>query len=70
MNPDKRFIQIITQEKSKNEDYRSFLICTASNGSKWELRGYGKTAISSVTDVWRKFQDSEETWCFCGYTID
>ena len=70
MSGEKHFIQIVTQEKSMGEDYRSFLTCRASDGTRWELRGYGKTVVEATADAWANFKCSEDEWDLHGYPID
>lgn len=70
VNGEKHFIQAVTQEKSRGEDYRSFLTCRASDGTRWELRGYGKTVVEATADAWANFKCSEDEWDLHGYPID
>ena len=70
VNGEKHFTQVITQEKSRDEDYRSFLTCRASDGTRWELRGYGKTVVEATADAWANFKCSEDEWDLHGYPID
>lgn len=37
---------------------RSFLTCRASDGTRWELRGYGKTVVEATADAWANFKCS------------
>ena len=70
MSGEKHFTQVIAQEKSRDEDYRSFLTCRASDGTRWELRGYGKTVVEATADAWANFKCSEDEWDLHGYPID
>jgi hypothetical protein len=70
MSGEKHFTQVITQEKSRDEDYRSFLTCRASDGTRWELRGYGKTVVDATADAWTNFKCSEDEWDLHGYPLD
>ena len=70
VNGEKHFIQAVTQEKSRDEDYRSFLTCRAGDGTRWELRGYGKTVVDATADAWANFKCSEDEWDLHGYPID
>ena len=64
-----KFIQIIIQEKSANEDYRSFCICEDDEGNKWELRGYGSSVEESAKDAYIKFNDVD-WWHLYGEIIE
>ena len=69
MSGEKHFTQVVTQEKSRDEDYRSFLTCRASDGTRWELRGYGKTVVEATADAWANFKCSEDEWDLHGYPL-
>jgi hypothetical protein len=62
------FANIIIQEKSQNEDYRSFAHFTDNDGNKWEIRGYGATPGIAADDAYTKFKDNEN-WDLYGYII-
>jgi len=70
MSGEKHFIQVVTQEKSRDEDYRSSLTCRASDGTRWELRGYGKTVVEATADAWASFKCSEDEWGLHGYPLE
>jgi len=64
-----KFIQIIIQEKSSNEDYRSFCICEDDDGHNWELRGYGSSVEAAAKDAIDKYND-EDWWHLYGVIVE
>ena len=65
----KYFKQIIIQQKGdiSSNDFRSFALVDASDGTAWELREYGITAAGAAGDVWSVFMvHKEEDWCLYG----
>lgn len=61
----KRFIQLVVQSKS-SDDYRAFVYCDDSTGARWEIRGYGTTALAAAEDGMARFDTDELDWYMFG----
>ena len=68
------FLSMNIQEKgvataNSQGDYRSFVTCLDLVGVRWELRGYGGSAVEAAADGWERFKNIDE-WYMYGYTIE
>lgn len=63
------FQDIVIQSKDDKEDFRAFLHCKDSDGSSWEIRGYGSTAGQAADDAWERYQTGEDHWSCYGYVV-
>ena len=68
------FLSMNIQEKgvatpNSQGDYRSFVTCLDLIGVRWELRGYGGSAVEAAADGWERFKNIDE-WYMYGYTIE